>query len=103
MNLGPSYVNAVEYTLTTLAGYLRRHGERNIVLIVLGDHQPPSAVTGEGASWEVPVHVISSRRGILERLRASRFRDGVTPSRPAVGRMHELTRMLLSAFGSGPS
>jgi Sulfatase len=99
MDLAPSYVDAMSYTYETLAGFLRGHADRDFVLILLGDHQPPALVSGEGASWDVPVHVITSRQSILERLPALGFRAGLTPQRPAIGRLHELRGMLLDAFG----
>jgi len=69
------------------------------VMILLGDHQPPAAVSGEGAPWDVPVHVIASRRSLLDGLIAHGFREGLTPSRPTLARMHELLPVLLDAFG----
>ena len=97
-NLRPSYVRAIEYEYRALAGYIRQQTD-DLVLVVVGDHQPPAAVSGTDASWLVPVHVIGSRAGILERLRSHGFRAGVEPRQPMVGRMHELTSMLLEAFG----
>ena len=61
MNLGPSYVKALRYAYDTVSGYLRFRGDRDFVVLLIGDHQPPSLVSGVGASWDVPVHVISSR------------------------------------------
>lgn len=98
MNLGPSYANAVSYTDEVFSGYLRQHPDTDFIMIVIGDHQPPAAVTGEGAPWDVPVHVIASRRAVLDRLRARGFQDGLTPQRPAIGRMHALLAILLEAF-----
>jgi len=100
-NFAPGYVDAVSYTYATLGGYLRAHADRDVVMIVLGDHQPAAAVSGEGAPWDVPVHVIASkaaRQQILDRLRACGFRTGITPSRPPLGRMHALLPVLLAAF-----
>jgi hypothetical protein len=102
-DLGPAYVRALAYSYETLAGYLGQHRGDDLVLILIGDHQPPALVTGEGAPWDVPVHVITNRRGILDRLQAAGFRPGLTPSRPSLGPMHELTPTLLRAFGSYPA
>jgi hypothetical protein len=99
MNLGPSYANAVNYAYETLAGYLRRHQDEDFVMIVLGDHQPPALVSGEGAPWDVPVHIITNRTAILDRLKARGFRAGLTPARPSLGRMNTLLPLLLDAFG----
>ena len=99
LNLGPSYVHALAYAYMTVGGYLRLRADRDFVMILIGDHQPPGLVSGAGASWDVPVHVITSRRGILDRLRNHGFRDGLTPGRSAVARMDTLLPLLLDAFG----
>ena len=39
-NLGAAYVDSVDYALTFLAGYLESRAPDDLVLIVLGDHQP---------------------------------------------------------------
>ena len=100
LNLGPSYVDAITYTYATLSGYLRKTRDRDVVMILLGDHQPPAAVSGEGAPWDVPVHVVASRRDVLDRLVAKGFRRGLTPSRPDLSKMHALLPVLLDAFSS---
>jgi hypothetical protein len=68
-------------------------------MILIGDHQPPAAVSGEGAPWDVPVHVIASRADVLERLVGDGFRAGMRPERPTLGHMHTLLPVLLEAFG----
>lgn len=98
-NLSPSYADAVAYTHTVLTGFLEQPRSRDLVMVLLGDHQPPALVTGEGASWNVPVHVITSRRAILERLRAQGFASGLEPRGTSIGRMHELLPILLDSFG----
>jgi len=99
-DFGPGYVDAIAYDLAVLGGYLRQHPDRDLVMILIGDHQPPSAVSGEHASWNVPVHVITSRQDILNRLRAAGFRSGLAPDRQAVSRMHALQPILLNGFGT---
>ena len=98
LNLRPGYVRAVDYALQVFAGYLERHRDRDLVLILIGDHQPPALVSGEGAPWDVPVHVIASRPEVLARLKAHGFIDGLTPARPHLGEMHALTPWLMEAF-----
>ena len=58
-------------------------------------------MTGEGASWQVPVHVISRDPALLARFTAQGFRPGMEPGGPALGGLHDLTAMMLRAFGSG--
>lgn len=99
LDLGPSYVRALDYVHATFGGYLRLRADRDLVMILIGDHQPPGLVSGAGASWDVPVHVIASRPHVLDRLRRHGFRDGLAPGRPAVARMDTLLTTLLDAFG----
>ena len=99
LNLGPSYVQALRYAYATVGGYLRLRADRDVVMILVGDHQPPALVSGEGASWDVPVHVIASRPALLDRLRRHRFVDGLAPGGATVARMDTLLPLLLDAFG----
>jgi hypothetical protein len=96
-NLRPSYVDAMAYEYTSLAGYIREHAN-DMLIIAIGDHQPPSAVSGRDAPWDVPVHVITRRRAIVERLLERGFRNGLEPKRPSMGAMHALLPTLLYAF-----
>jgi len=96
-NLGPSYVRAMAYEYRSLAGYLREQAD-DLILVLIGDHQPPAAVSGRDASWRVPVHVIGRRERILHRLLEHGFRPGLEPRSPAIGAMYQLTPLLLDAF-----
>ena len=100
-SFGPGYVRAVRYTYQTLAGYLRANAGSDRILIVLGDHQPAAAVSGEGAPWDVPVHVVSSRGVFLDTLVAHGFVRGMHPQRKPLMRLHQLMPALTSAMG-GP-
>jgi len=97
VNFTPVYADAIAYDLTTIAGYLRLRRDRDLVMVVIGDHQPAAAVSGEHASWNVPVHVIATRAAVLDTLRTQGFADGLTPQR-SLGKMNELTPRLLAAF-----
>jgi hypothetical protein len=98
MNLGPAYAESVAYAYETFTGYVHQRAGRDYVMILIGDHQPPALVSGEGASWDVPVHVVTNRREILESLKAHGFVQGLTPGRPHLGQMHEIVPILMDAF-----
>jgi len=100
MNLLPEYLRTIEYTYAWLAGYLEQPSPRDYLMILVGDHQPASSVTGPDAPWDVPVHVITSRPELVERFRALGFQPGLEPRRPVLGGMHELTWLLADAFDS---
>ncbi len=99
-NMGESYAASLTYSFEMLAGYLQERADRNFVMILLGDHQPAANVSGEEASWDIPVHVISSRPEILESLKKQGFVAGVNPLPRPAGRMNELGQVLLNAFDS---
>jgi len=99
-NLGPSYVQSLIYTYETFGGYLRLRADRDLVMILIGDHQPPALVSGADASWDVPVHVIAgARHALLDRLRRHGFHEGLAPPHPTTGGMDALLPILLDAFG----
>jgi len=95
------YADAMAYAFDWLAGWLRQAVGDELVLLIVGDHQPPASVGGREASNEVPVHLITDRRELLDALLAEGFRPGLTPERPALAAMHELHALLLRAFDSG--
>jgi len=95
------YINTIEYTFNWLAGYQALPQPRESVLILLGDHQPAGGITGPNATWNVPVHIITSNQTIAERLRLHGFSNGVNPRRESLGHISELPQLLLSVFDSG--
>ena len=74
------YAMSVEYALHAMSAYAERYVDDQTLLIVLGDHQPAPLITGEGATWEVPVHVISGDRALLEPFIDWGFAEGAWPS-----------------------
>jgi hypothetical protein len=101
-NLGPAYVDTIAYAHEWLAGWLRRNADANVTLVVLGDHQPPAAVSGPGADWTVPIHVVTRRDDVSNALLAAGFLPGLHPSPAPLMRMHRLRPVLRAAF-TGPA
>jgi len=103
----PAYVEAIAATFDWLGSYLAGSAPRAMLTIVVGDHQPWAAVSGEGASWDVPVHVISSDAALLARFEALGFTRGIDAAAPTTGAaaspaMDGLTAVLLAAFDGRP-
>jgi phosphoglycerol transferase MdoB-like AlkP superfamily enzyme len=93
--LRPSYAGTLAYTYAYWAGYLAERAERDFLLVLVGDHQPPASVSGEGVRWDVPVHVVTRDLDLVTRLVAHGFVPGLTPAPAPVARMHELSPLLL--------
>lgn len=101
LDMRPNYIGMFDYTYCWLGRHLRDAAARDAVHVWVGDHQPAASVSGEGADWVVPVHVLARDDALLARLQAQGFRPGLVPQRPALGGMHDLTTMLLAAFRDG--
>jgi len=103
-NLTPAYGDSIAYALQWLAGYLERHAAAPVTLVVIGDHQPPAAVSGPNSDWTVPVHVISRRDAVLDALVGAGFTAGLEPPPAPLGTTGGLRPLLTRAFSaSGPA
>ncbi|WCN79181.1 sulfatase-like hydrolase/transferase [Micromonospora sp. LH3U1] len=94
------YRQSIQYTLSTLISYVETYGDDDLVLIVLGDHQPAAVVTGENASHDVPITIITRDRAVLDRISGWGWQDGLKPGPQApVFRMDTFRDRFLTAFG----
>ena len=105
LNMSPGYIGMINYNYQWLTGYLAQPSVREQVFIVLGDHQPAANVTGEGATWDVPVHIISANPALLQSFVERGFQPGLEPGlEPGaknLGKLFDLTRLLMDVFDSG--
>jgi hypothetical protein len=97
-DMGESYAASLRYSFEMFASYLTLREDENFVLILIGDHQPAANVSGEGASWDVPMHVITRSPDIIMSLEHHGFVAGTMPAMRPVGRMSEVGQILLDAF-----
>ena len=98
LDLGPAYLQTLSYSFDWITGFVGLPSPRDYLMILIGDHQPAASVSGRGATWEVPVHLITSDARLVERFTALGFKPGLAPDRPALGAMNELTGLLLEAL-----
>lgn len=100
LDMRPNYIGMFEYTYRWLGDWLERPRPREAVVLLVGDHQPAASVSGEGASWDVPVHVLSQDPALLARFTAQGFVAGTEPPRAPIGGLHDLTAAMLRAFAA---
>jgi hypothetical protein len=100
LNMAPDYLRMVNYTYQWLGAYFRQPEPREAIYVLIGDHQPAASITGEGASWDVPVHIVSRDSKLLGRFIEQGFRPGMEPPRQAIGALHALTGMMLESFAA---
>lgn len=92
------YAASIDYALETLGSYMARYG-KNTLFILLGDHQPASIITGEGASRDVPVHIVAGNPEVLKRLDRWKWQPGMLPAKETpVYRMDEFRQKFVESF-----
>ncbi len=93
------YQRAVGYSLSSLMSYVETYGDDDLVLVLLGDHQPP-IITGPGASHDVPVTIVARDPAVLDRIAGWGWHDGLKPGPQApVWPMDAFRDRFLTAFG----
>jgi phosphatidylglycerophosphate synthase len=98
------YGSSIVYTLNTLTSFVQHYGKKNLVLIVLGDHQPREPVTGEHASHQVPISIIAQDPNVLKRIEGWGWGPGLRPRGDApVWPMSAFRNRFLTAFDSKPA
>jgi hypothetical protein len=71
------YARSIKYALRALYSFVERYGNKNTVLIVLGDHQP-SRVTK--SDHDVPITIIAHDPKVIRRLSSWGWTNGMLPS-----------------------
>jgi phosphatidylglycerophosphate synthase len=98
-----AYALSIEYSLGSLFSFVQRYGDDDTVLVVLGDHQPATVVTGQGASHDVPISVIARDPKVMDQIAGWGWQAGTLPSPDApVWPMAAFRDRFLTAFGSTP-
>lgn len=99
-DVGTRYGRSVEYSLSTLVSWLEQQPDDDLVLVVLGDHQPHTYVTGPDPGHDVPVSVVARDPRVLQRVDGWAWQPGLHPSPDApVWRMDAFRDRFLDAFG----
>jgi phosphatidylglycerophosphate synthase len=99
-----AYARSVEYSLKALISFVEQYGNDDLVLVVLGDHQPSTVVTGlhPDLSHDVPVSIIAHDPSVFDRIGGWGWEDGLRPSPQApVWPMSSFRDRFLSAFSAG--
>ncbi|MBN9152420.1 MAG: CDP-alcohol phosphatidyltransferase [Microbacterium sp.] len=95
------YGESIQYSLGAMFSFLHEHDEKDLVLIVLGDHQPARIVSGRGADHDVPIAIISKDPQVLDRISSWHWDAGTLPSPDAaVWPMDAFRDRFFSAFSS---
>jgi phosphatidylglycerophosphate synthase len=77
------YGQSIQYSLTALTSWVTELNDPNLVLILLGDHQPHTAVSGPGATHEVPISIVAHDPSVFKKIAPWHWQDGLLPGRAA--------------------
>ncbi|MCW8868923.1 MAG: sulfatase, partial [Marinobacter sp.] len=82
------YGQAIAYALEVAGGFAAHYLRQDALMIILGDHQPAPLITGEDASRDVVVHVISANPSLVEPFLSGElpgFQPGIRPDPETAG------------------
>jgi len=65
-----AYRTSIAYSLTSLLSFVEQHADDDLVLVMLGDHQPSTVVSGFGGNRDVPISIIARDPAVLQRISA---------------------------------
>jgi phosphatidylglycerophosphate synthase len=74
------YGQSIQYTMTALTSWVTELNDPNLVLIVLGDHQPHTSVSGPGATHNVPISIVTRSSSVLKQMSSWNWQNGLLPA-----------------------
>jgi hypothetical protein len=93
------YAEAMQYSLGATLSFLETYDPDDLVLVLVGDHQPSRVVSGPDADNDVPVTIVSKDPAVFERIEAWGWDAGFRPSSDApVWRMDAFRDRFVDAF-----
>ncbi len=100
-----AYGQSIEYSLDAVVSFLTTYQDDDLVVLMLGDHQPHHFVSGDDPGHDVPVTVIARDPAVMARIADWGWSPGMRPASEApVWRMDSVRDRFLNAFsGLAPS
>src|SRR5580693_4233767 len=93
---------SIQYSLKALTSWVTELNDPNLVLIFMGDHQPHTAVSGYGATHEVPVSIVTRAPSVLKQMSSWHWQNGLLPNSGAPDEpMDAFRNQFLNTFSTG--
>lgn len=77
------YGQSIQYSITALASWMLQLNDPNLVLVLLGDHQPATTVSGPGANHLAVMSIVARDPQVLADIRSWHWSPGLLPPRSA--------------------
>jgi phosphatidylglycerophosphate synthase len=95
------YAQSIQYSMTALTSWVTEVNDPNLVLILMGDHQPHTAVSGPAATHNVPVSIVTRSSSVLKQMSSWHWQNGLLPAPSSpVEPMDAFRNTLLNTFNS---
>jgi hypothetical protein len=94
-----AYRTSIAYSLRSVVDLVARHRGDDLVVLVVGDHQPSTIVSGFGGNHDVPVTIVARDPKVLDAVTSWRWQPGLRPDQAApVWPMAAFRDRFLTAF-----
>ncbi|WP_457147502.1 CDP-alcohol phosphatidyltransferase family protein [Mycobacterium sp. URHB0021] len=98
-----AYAKSIAYSLDAVTSFVQQLHDQDLMLVVLGDHQPASIVGGAGVSHDVPVSIIAADPAVMDRVADWGWQKGLRPDAGApVWPMDAFRDRFLTAYSPPP-
>jgi phosphatidylglycerophosphate synthase len=92
---------SIQYSLQALTSWVTQLNDPNLVLVMLGDHQPATIVSGAEANHVVPISIVARDPSVFGRISSWHWQDGLLPSPSApLEPMDAFRNQFLDAFNT---
>ena len=73
------YGQSIQYSMRALSSWVTELNDPNLVLILLGDHQPSSTVSGDQSNHQVPISIVARDPSVFKQIASWHWQDGLIP------------------------
>jgi hypothetical protein len=99
-----SFGQSLQYSLQALTSWVTELHDPNLVLVLLGDHQPSSTVSGHGSNHVVPISIVARDPSVFKQIASWHWQDGLLPGPSAPSElMNAFRNQFLDAFSTASS
>jgi phosphatidylglycerophosphate synthase len=98
------YGRSIQYSMNALTSWVTELNDPNLVLILLGDHQPHTIVSGPDANHDVPISIVARDPSVFRQIAPWHWQDGLLPDLKApLEPMDAFRNQFLRTFSTAPS
>ena len=73
------YGQSIQYSMRALTSWVTELNDPNLVLVLLGDHQPSSTVSGDQSNHQVPISIVARDPSVFKQIAPWHWQDGLIP------------------------